>query len=256
MSEEQVEAEQPQTSGDGSDPKLVVTKSASSGRFGVMTEARALRIIGRLISRALLPIRMSKDTKRRSIVRELIETERNYVDSLLICEEVYYKPLDKSISSKSPLIDTATLSQLFGNLDQIREITGGEGVRAIVEVTGSAAALQQALEYVAWEGRIALLGCTRVSDVPIDFYKYVHRRGIQLLGAHTHSRAKRESAPYHWTEQDDYRAFLKLVANGKIKASPIISEIVSPQKAHEIYRMLAEEKNPPMGIVFDWTTLA
>ena len=141
-------------------------------------------------------------------------------------------------------------------LDQIREITDGEGVRAIVEVTGSAAALQQALEYVAWEGRIALLGCTRVSDVPIDFYKYVHRRGIQLFGAHTHSRAKLESAPYHWTEQDDYRAFLKLVANGKIKASPIISEIVSPQKAHEIYRMLAEEKNPPMGIVFDWTTLA
>ena len=40
------------------------------------------------------------------------------------------------------------------------------------------------------------------------------------------------------------------------KGIPIISEIVSPQKAHEIYRMLAEEKNPPMGIVFDWTTLA
>ena len=92
--------------------------------------------------------------------------------------------------------------------------------------------------------------------MPIDFYNYVHRRGVQLFGAHTHSRAKLESAPYHWTEQDDYRAFLKLVANGKIKASPIISEIVSPQKAHEIYRMLAEEKNPPMGIVFDWTTLA
>ena len=133
--------------------------------------------------------------------------------------------------------------------------TGGEGVRAVVEVTGSAAALQQALEYIAWEGRISLLGCTRVSDVPIDFYKYIHRRGIQLFGAHTFCRAKQESAPYHWTEQDDYRAFLKLVENGKIKASSIISEIVSPEKAHEIYRMLAECKNPPLGIVFDWTRI-
>lgn len=140
-------------------------------------------------------------------------------------------------------------------LEQIREITGGEGVRAVVEVTGSAAALQQALEYIAWEGRISLLGCTRVSDVPIDFYKYIHRRGIQLFGAHTFCRAKQESAPYHWTEQDDYRAFLKLVENGKIKASSIISEIVSPEKAHEIYRMLAECKNPPLGIVFDWTRI-
>lgn len=139
--------------------------------------------------------------------------------------------------------------------DQIREITDGEGVRAVVEVTGSAAALQQALEYIAWEGRISLLGCTRVSDVPIDFYKYIHRRGIQLFGAHTFCRGKRESSPFHWTEQDDYRAFLKLVARGKIKASSILSEIVSPEKAHEVYRMLAENRNPPLGIAFDWTKI-
>jgi hypothetical protein len=64
--------------------------------------------------------RMARDSKRRSIVRELIETERNYVNSLLICEEVYYNPLNQSITSKSPLIDAATLAQLFGNLDEIR----------------------------------------------------------------------------------------------------------------------------------------
>ncbi len=137
-------------------------------------------------------------------------------------------------------------------LEQIMELTGGEGVRAIVEVTGSAVALKQALGYVAWEGRISLLGCTRVSDVPIDFYNDIHRRGIQLFGAHTYSRAKLESAPHHWTENDDYLAFLKLVANGKIRTREVISEIVSPTKAHEIYAMLAQDKNPPLGIVFDW----
>ena len=116
------ETEQPQTSTDEAAKAVVIpsTESGSPG-FTVMTESRALSIISAMIHRALLPGRMSRDAKRRSIVRELIETERNYVDSLLICEEVYYKPLDKSISSKSPLIDTATLSQLFGNLDQIRE---------------------------------------------------------------------------------------------------------------------------------------
>ncbi len=140
-------------------------------------------------------------------------------------------------------------------LEQIKEITGGDGVQAVVEVTGSAAALQQALEYIAWEGRISLLGCTRIPDVPIDFYKYVHTRGIQLFGAHTFSRAKLESHPYHWTQEDDYKAFLKLLANGKMKAREIISEIISPEKAHDVYRMLATEKNPPLGIVFDWTKI-
>ncbi len=135
---------------------------------------------------------------------------------------------------------------------QAKALTEGKGPQAVVEVTGSAAALQQALAYVAWEGRIALLGCTRVSDVPIDFYQHVHRRGISLIGAHTNARAKQESAPGHWTELDDYRAFLKLVAAGKVKTRPMISEVVSPATAPAVYQRLAEVKNPPLGIVFDW----
>jgi len=140
-------------------------------------------------------------------------------------------------------------------VDQVKALTEGQGPNAVVEVTGVAAALQQALEYVAWEGRISLLGCTRISDAPIDFYKYVHRRGICLIGAHTMTRAKLESSPGHWTELDDYRAFLKLVAAGKVRTRPIVSEIVSPEDAHSVYARLAEDKHPPLGIVFDWSRI-
>ena len=41
-----------------------------------MTEARALVIITRAIKPSLLNIRMNKDSKRRSILFELIETEK------------------------------------------------------------------------------------------------------------------------------------------------------------------------------------
>lgn len=133
--------------------------------------------------------------------------------------------------------------------------TDGQGVNAVVEVTGSAAALKQALEYVAFGGRVSLLGCTRVSDVPIDYYKYVHRRGITMVGSHTHTRPRQESAPGQWTEQDDYRAFMKLVAAGKLQVLPVISEIVSPVEAPGVYKRLAETSQPPLGIVFDWRKL-
>ncbi|OHT06916.1 RhoGEF domain containing protein [Tritrichomonas foetus] len=66
-------------------------------------------------------MKMTNDAKRRRIICEMIETERNYVNSLCICEEVYYQPLDQSITSTKPLIDSATMGQLFGNIDQIRE---------------------------------------------------------------------------------------------------------------------------------------
>lgn len=139
-------------------------------------------------------------------------------------------------------------------VEKVKQATGG-GPNVIVEVTGSAAALQQALEYAAWEGRIALLGCTRISDSPIDFYKYVHRRGVSLIGAHTHTHAGYESSPGRWTEQDDYRTFLKFVATKKMQIRPVISEIVSPESASTVYERLAETKNPPLGIVFDWSRI-
>lgn len=139
--------------------------------------------------------------------------------------------------------------------ERLRELTYGKGPDAIVEVTGAAVALQQALTYVAWKGRISLLGCTRIPDANIDFYEYVHRRGVSLIGAHTMVRPQVDSCPGYWTARDDYRTLLALLAAGRLQVRPIISEVVSPELAPAIYKRLAEEKHPPLGIVFDWQEL-
>jgi threonine dehydrogenase-like Zn-dependent dehydrogenase len=136
--------------------------------------------------------------------------------------------------------------------EKIRELTYGKGADGIVEVTGQAVALQQAVTCVARQGRISLTGCTRISDADIDFYKYVHQPGVSLIGAHTFVRPKVDSYPGYWTTQDDYRTLLAFLAAGKLKAKEIISEVVSPESAPAIYTRLAEEKHPPLGIVFDW----
>lgn len=139
-----------------------------------------------------------------------------------------------------------------GLAEKITELTYGKGPDGIVEVTGAALALQQALTYVAWEGRISLLGCTRIPDTNIDFYQYVHKRGVSLIGAHTMVRPQVDSYPGYWTARDDYRTLLALLAAGRLQVRPIISEVVSPEWAPAIYTRLAEEKHPPLGIVFDW----
>jgi len=136
--------------------------------------------------------------------------------------------------------------------DQVQAVTGGKGVRGIVEVTGVAAALNQALTCAARQGRIALLGCTRVSDAAIDFYRQVHVPGIRLIGAHNLVRPKVESYPHHWTHQDDCQAILRMVANGRVRIQPIVTEIVPPADAPAIYRRLADGVLPA-GVLFDWT---
>lgn len=128
----------------------------------------------------------------------------------------------------------------------------GRGVNAIVEVTGLSVALKQALDVVAPMGRVSLLGCTRVSDTPIDFYQKVHRPGVEIIGAHTNARPHVESYPHHWTHRDDIEAMMDLAAGGRLDLSKILSATYTPEEAPEVYRRLAEDPKFPVGAVFRW----
>ena len=136
--------------------------------------------------------------------------------------------------------------------EQVKKVTGGKGVRATVEVTGVSAAMKQALECASYMGRISLLGCTRVSDCAVDYYQEVHRPGVKLIGAHNFVRPKVESYPHHWTHQDDCKAILDLISRGRLQVSPIVSRVVLPENAPEIYDQLCDDPKFPMGTVFDW----
>ena len=136
--------------------------------------------------------------------------------------------------------------------EQVKRLTGGKGVCATVEVTGASVAMKQALACASWMGRISLLGCTRVSDCAVDYYQQVHRPGVKLIGAHNFVRPKLESYPHHWTHRDDCRAILSLIAAGRIEVSPIVSRVLSPEDAPEVYDALCDDPHFPMGTVFDW----
>ena len=140
-------------------------------------------------------------------------------------------------------------------VEQVKAITKGKGVRATVEVTGISAAMNQALECASRMGRIALLGCTRVSDCSVDYYQQVHRPGVKLIGAHNLIRPKVESYPHHWTHHDDCRAILDMIAAGRVQVAPIVSRVVSPEDCTEIFNQLCDDPYFPMGTVFDWRNI-
>lgn len=137
--------------------------------------------------------------------------------------------------------------------ETVKTLTRGRGVNACVEVTGASVAMQQALRCSSRQGRISLLGCTRVSDCPVDYYAQVHRPGVKLVGAHNGVRPLFESYPHHWTHQDDCKAILDMLAAGRLRIKPMISNVAKPEQAPEVYRQLCEDPNFPLGTVFDWS---
>ena len=137
-----------------------------------------------------------------------------------------------------------------------RDRTQGRLFQAIVEVTGASSALPLALRLAARQGRVSLLGCTRVSDTPIDFYQLVHKPGVSIIGAHNYVRPEHESSPFFWTRQDDYRALLNLLAAKRLAVRPMISGVHAPGEAPDLYAKLAQDPCAPLGRVFDWRRAA
>ncbi|HEX2951886.1 MAG TPA: zinc-binding alcohol dehydrogenase [Armatimonadota bacterium] len=140
-------------------------------------------------------------------------------------------------------------------VENVKSVTRGKGVNVTIEVTGVSAAMKKALDCTAWMGRIALLGCTRVSDCAVDYYQQVHRPGVTLIGAHNFVRPKHESYPHHWTHHDDCTALLDLLAAKRLQVAPLIAEVAAPENAPEIYTRLVEKNGFPVGVVFDWRTM-
>ena len=75
------------------------------------------------------------------------------------------------------------------------------------------------------------------------------------FGAHNFVRPLVESYPHHWTHQDDCKAILNLIGARRIQVSPIVSCVVSPEDATEIYNQLCDDPSFPMGTVFDWRNI-
>ena len=137
--------------------------------------------------------------------------------------------------------------------DNVKEITDG-GANVVIEVTGLGTGMVQALDCMKKFGRIALLGCTRNSDFSIDYYRKVHAPGITIVGAHTIARPK-ESFPGYWSEIDDIKAVLNLLKGKRLNFKDMICEVHSPYNAPEVYTRVINEKNFPIGVLFDWTQM-
>lgn len=129
------------------------------------------------------------------------------------------------------------------------------GVNVCIEVTGLGVGLIQALDCMKRFGRVALLGCTRSSKFEIDYYGKVHGPGITLIGAHTMARPQSESSPGFWTDKDDLRAVMNLIKGNRLNFKDMICEIHSPTEAGQVYDRLANDKNFPIGVLFDWRNI-
>lgn len=130
-----------------------------------------------------------------------------------------------------------------------------KGANIVIETSGNEDGLLTALKYVSREGRIVLNGCNRIFNTSINYYKDVHLRGISIIGANSSNRPSKGSELYSWTTRRDYKLILEWMSDGRMKHLDLISEYANPSDCANVYDRLLNDREFPLGVVFDWTKI-
>ena len=138
---------------------------------------------------------------------------------------------------------------------ELTKVTGDGGADVVLETSGSVKGIVDGIKLCAKGGRFLVNGCNRIMDQPVDFYRYVHGKGVSIIGAHDNTHPKADSSPGNWTENRDYRAILAWMADGRINAKDMIGEVAKYSEAEKVYERLLTDREFPLGVLFDWRDL-
>ncbi|SFJ14014.1 Threonine dehydrogenase [Paenibacillus sp. UNC496MF] len=142
--------------------------------------------------------------------------------------------------------------------DRVSDLTGGEGVSALIEATGVPQAAVDALPLIAKYGELILLGSPRSAyktDVT-DVLNYVHLDGrgcITFKGAHEWRFPVRRDPFVKHSLARNSAVVLDLIGRGRLKIEPLISHVLKPEEAAGAYLGLRDDKDRYSGVLFDWS---
>ena len=147
------------------------------------------------------------------------------------------------------------LARLCGADDVLTaEALAGLSADAVIDATGSPAAVAEALKGVRSGGRFVVLGSPRgiTENMPLEA---IHRRNIQVLGAHIRALPDSAESPAVRTKQSCTEQYLRWLAQGRLSMHDLISHRLTPATVSEFYRQLAHDDASVVGAVIEWDKL-
>jgi len=139
---------------------------------------------------------------------------------------------------------------------EIEKLTKGQKVNTWIDATGVSAVINDAVNHIANNGELVLLGSPRASfetDITPLLRKIHLIENIQLKGAleflfPTHP----DEFNKHSIERNS-RIIMDLMKDGKLNIKPFYSHKLKPEEASKAYPGLRDKPEEFIGVVFDWT---
>ena len=131
---------------------------------------------------------------------------------------------------------------------RVRELTDGRGADVAVEVSGSTAALQQAVEAVASEGTVVVASWYGVKPVPLELGGHFHRGRVRLHSSQVGRIAPELSA--RWDHARRLTTAVELLP--QLELAPLVSSREPLRSAADVYRRLDEHPDKDVLTLFTY----
>src|SRR5207244_4066046 len=141
-----------------------------------------------------------------------------------------------------------------GRLEQLTRFLGTRGAEIVADATGVPDAVPVAMSLACDAGQVVVVGSPRGRAKDVNFYDDLHRRYIEVTGAHGNMLFE----PAHtrlagnWDINKAQRWLLAAFASGRVSLAQLVTHLIPPENLGGAYEGLLKKKEEYLGVVVTW----
>jgi 2-desacetyl-2-hydroxyethyl bacteriochlorophyllide A dehydrogenase len=155
------------------------------------------------------------------------------------------------IATQIGAIDVAINGRQGSVAEQIKALTGGRGADVCLEVSGSTAALHEAIRATAYSAKVVTLGFFQGAASHLYLGEEFHHNRINIVCSQIAGVDPELS--YRWDRLRLAQTAIQFQAQGKLNLQPLISHILPFRQAAEAFHLLDEEPGKTLQVVLDYS---
>lgn len=137
---------------------------------------------------------------------------------------------------------------------QLIDFLGTKGAEIIADATGVPDAIPVAMSLACDAGQVVVVGSPRGKAKDVNFYDDLHRRYIEVTGAHGNMLFE----PAHtrlagaWDINKAQMWLLRQLASGRLSLAGLVTHTIAPEGLGEAYEGLLKKKEDYLGVLMKW----
>lgn len=133
---------------------------------------------------------------------------------------------------------------------EIKEMTGGRGADACIEVSGAPAALSEAIRTVAYSSRVVAMGFFQGEVAGLRLGEEFHHNRVQLICSQISGVAP--EASYRWSKPRLWRTAVELQHESVLSLTPLITHSVPFDEAPDLFARLDQGESGLLQAVLEF----